>query len=193
MAAHRTERLTLHMTAFISFQIFLYFGKILTMQNRSISFLVLYMFSAYVQPELWRGRGIPFACTAKLASNCTCGPQIAVFPDALQPHKVPAESQGFSLFMFCWNCYNGRAQHACIFILFPMPHCRSSSNCSWLLWVRSVTRSIQNWWLLKSWLFFTKYGKLGSMQNFQMGNSSSMYSWEGDVNSNPEKVNDALT
>lgn len=122
MAAHRTERLTLHMTAFISFQIFLYFGKILTMQNRSISFLVLYMFSAYVQPELWRGRGIPFACTAKLASNCTCGPQIAVFPDALQPHKVPAESQDFSLFMFCWNCYNGRAQHACILHLHSLSY-----------------------------------------------------------------------
>lgn len=38
-----------------------------------------------------------------------------------------------------------------------------------------------------------KYGKLGSMQNFQMGKSSSMCSWERDVNSIPEKVNDAQT
>lgn len=37
------------------------------------------------------------------------------------------------------------------------------------------------------------YGKLGSMQNFQMGKSSSMCSSERDVNSIPEKVNDALT
>lgn len=38
-----------------------------------------------------------------------------------------------------------------------------------------------------------KYGKLGSMQNFQMGKSSSMCSRERDVNSIPEKVNDAQT
>lgn len=38
----------------------------------------------------------------------------------------------------------------------------------------------------------TKCGKLGSTQNFQMGKSSSMCSWEKDVNSIPEKVNDAL-
>lgn len=38
----------------------------------------------------------------------------------------------------------------------------------------------------------TKCGKLGSTQNFQMGKSSSMCSWERDVNSIPEKVNDAL-
>lgn len=195
MAAHRTAKINLTCDSFYFLpNISKYFGKILTAEPKHLFYCALY---AVLMLNLdSAGAGIFFLLVQQSWHQTALVDHKLLFFMTLFSHTKLQLKVKIFLFSYAVETVTMVEQSmlaSCIFILFPVPHCRSSSNCSWQVWVQSVKRSIQNWWLLKSWVFFTKYGKLGSMQNFQMGNSSSMYSWERDVNSNPEKVNDALT
>lgn len=129
------QRLTLHMSSFyLPLNIYVFW------QNLSLAEASLFLCrtcSAYIQPTLCRDRGVLIVWTAKLTSNCTCGPQVAVFLGVLQPHKVTVESQDYFI---SWSGVNVTMAEqimlvSCSFILFPVPHCRSSSNCLWQVWV----------------------------------------------------------
>lgn len=130
----------------------------------------------------------------KLTLNCTCGPQIAGFLDTLQPHRVAVESQDI-FFMVWWKCYNGRADDACILHLHSLSYAPLQKLEQLFMASLGVVTQTEHSELVapKNPSACTKYGKFGSTQNFQMGKSSSMCSWKRDVNSIPEKVNDALT
>lgn len=153
------------------------------------------MCSVSVQPGFCRGRGVLFACTAKLTSNCTCGPQVAGVFDTLQPHKVAVRSRDYFFSVVWWKCYNSKADHACILHLHSLSYAPLQKIKQLFMASLGVVTQTEHSELaaLKNLSACTEYGKLGSMQNFQMGKSSSMCSWERDVNSIPEKVNDALT
>lgn len=98
-------------------------------------------------------------------------------------------------FMVWCKCYYGRTDNACILQLHSLS-CAPLQKLKQLLMASLgvVTQTERSEPVAsKNMSACTKYGKLGSVQNFQMGKSSSTCFWERDVNSIPEKINDALT
>lgn len=189
------QRLTLHMTAFIPLQIFLYFGKISTMQNPSISLLVLYM-QCFCSAWILQGQGCSFCLYSKadfklhLWTTSCWG-----FWHSSATQSCSWKSRLFFFPVVWWKCYNSKADHACILHLHSLSYAPLQKIKQLFMASLGVVTQTEHSELaaLKNLSACTKYGKLGSMQNFQMGKSSSMCSWERDVNSIPEKVNDALT
>jgi len=182
----RLQTFTLYKTAFISYLVFLFWENL--KQNPNFSFLSC-RYVAYVQNGLCKDKS--FSCFYSSTSqswNCMSGSQTAVFLQTLQLREVMRIYFHGVDDMLQWY------RRLCLHL-----HCLSYATLQKLKQLFMASLGVASWterielMAPRNLSACILYGKLGSMQNFQMGKSSSMCSSERDVNSIPEKANDALT